>query len=366
MDSHFNGYKVKYDLLNKSMLPIIRSQYVNSINIFINLDDLFHLMHNPMVNNEFQVCGQEAPKQLIANIFNLIGHYRYWCVKNHYECKVYAIYTSTLRSFKNNVYNVKYREKFKNINSDENASYYFVNNAIKLAMPMLHIISKYIPYIYVIDSKYLEPSMIPLFISENVHSADWNILISRDPYDLQYSYKNKWSMITPKGEFSKLITQTGIWNYINQRERVYSEEVDLHYPYPLYILSRAVVGDSYRSIPRLRKIGWKTLFKYLDQIMEENPAASETTLKLKLLEKIKGKSLLSNDTINDNLNTVNIELQLEAMLELDKVLITSQINDVPDYDNLQELNRIQFMKYPLNLQFLCNTSAINQHKSPFD
>ena len=54
------------------------------------------------------------------------------------------------------------------------------------------------------------------------------------------------------------------------------------------------------------------------------------------------------------------------MLELDKTLIISQLNDVPDYDNLQELNRIQFMKYPLNIQFLCNTKTINSKTSPFD
>ena len=366
MDSHFNGYKVKYELLNKYMLPITRAQYVNSVNIFINLDDLFHMLHNPMINNEFQVCGQDAPKQMISNIFNLIGHYRYWCIKNHYECKIYAIYTSTIRSFKNNVYNIKYREKFKNVNAEENANYYFVNNAIQLAMPMLQIISKYIPDIYIIDSKYLEPSMIPAYIAEEVHQADWNILISRDPYGLQYSYRSKWSMITPKGEYSRFINQTGIWDYVNYKERVYNEDIDLRYPYSLYILARATVGEKYRSIPRLRKIGWKTLFKFLDQIMEENPSTSETTLKIKLIEKIKGKSSLTNREINDNLNTVNVDLQREAMLELDKVLINNQIVDVPDYDNLQELNRIQFMKYPLNLQFLCNRSAITTHKSPFD
>ena len=194
MDSHFNGYKVKYDFLNRYMVPICNSQIVKSMNIFINLDDLFHLMHNPLVNTEFHICGKDAPKQLISNIFNLIGHYRYWAIKNHYQCKVFAIYTTTSRSFKNNVYIANYRERFKIINAPENASCYFVNNAIDTAMPMLQIISKYIPDVYLIDSKYLEPSMLPLYIADEVYPADWNILVSRDSYDLQYSYRNKWSL----------------------------------------------------------------------------------------------------------------------------------------------------------------------------
>ena len=364
MDSHFNGYKVRYEMLNDSMLPICRSQLVKSLNIFINLDDLFHLMHNPMIDSEFQICGKDAPKQLISNIFNLIAHYRYWAIKNHYTCKVYAIYTASIKYFKNNIYIPKYRDMFKNINAIENSGCYFVNSALDAAYPLLSIISKYIPDIYIIDSKYLEPSMIPLYLSYEF-PADWNIFISRDSYDLQYSYRNKWSLITPKGDYSRVVNQDGIWDYINFKEKVFKDPITLRYPYSLYIISKSVVGDRYRSVPRLRKIGWKTLFKFLDQIMEENPGAGETTLKLKLIEKIKGRSKLTNSDINDNLNVVNIELQKDAMMEIDKTLINSQIIDVPDYDSLNKINSIQFMKYPLNLKFLCNIQNINI-KTPFD
>ena len=367
MDSHFNGYKARYDIMNKYMIPICNSQIVKSMNIFINLDDLFHTLHNPLINNEFQICGKDAPKQFISNVFNLIGHYRYWALKNHYDSKVFCIYTSTIRSFKNNIYIPEYRNKFKKINAIENAGCYFINNTLESSLPMLQIIAKYIPDVYMIDSKYLEPSMIPLFISDEINKMDWNILVSRDPYDLQYSYRNKWNMLIPKGDYSMVVNQTGIWEYVNRKEKVFKDDsLVLNYPYELYILAKSIVGDNYRSIPRLRRIGWKTLFKYLDQIMEENPSASPTTLKLKLIEKVKGKSGLTNEMINDNLNSINIDLQKEAMLEIDKTLITSQIIDVPDYDNLQELNRTQFMKYPLNLQFLCNENVANKPKSPFD
>lgn len=365
MDSHFNGYKIKYDMLDKYMLPICRSQIVTSINIFINLDDLFHMLHNPLINSEFQICGRDAPRQLISNIFNLIGHYRYWAIKNHYTVKVFAIYTTTIRSFKNNIYIPEYRKHFKMINAQENASCFFVNSAIQSAMPLIPILSKFIPDVYVIDSKYLEPSMIPLYIYNNEYEASWNILVSRDPYDLQYAYRNKWSLVAPKGENSMVVNQKGIWNYVNFKERVYEEKENLTYPYELYVLAKAIVGDKYRSIPRLRRVGWKTLFNFLNQIMEENPSASDTTLKIKLIEKIKGKSLLTNEDFNRNLNAINIDLQENNMIELDKVLIRDQIIDVPDYENLQEFVRENLSDYPLNLQFLCNTIS-SKTSTPFD
>ena len=150
------------------------------------------------------------------------------------------------------------------------------------------------------------------------------------------------------------------------KERVFKEEVDLKYPYELYILAKAVVGDRYRSIPRLRRIGWKTLFKMLDQVMEENPGAGNTTLKLKLIEKVKGKSSLTNEMINANLNAINIELQKDSMMKIDRTLVDDQIIDVPDYNNLQEMNRTKFMEYPINLQFLCNTKERTGPMTPFD
>lgn len=368
MDAHFHAYCIKYELLDKFIYPIAKSQIIKTMNIFISLDDLLHSLHNPPMNAQFQVAGRDAGKQLVSNIINTIAHYRYWAIKHHIVVKVFAIHTSTIRSFKNNIHLPKYRQHFKDINKIEHTSCYFVNTAIQESLPILQIISKYTPGIYIIDSKYLEPSMIPLYISEELSNADWNLLISRDTYDLQYSYRQKWSMLSPNKDFVNIIDREGIWNYVNIRERVYKDvdgKKNLLYPFELYILSKAVVGDKYRSIPRLRKIGWKTLFNYLDQIIEENPGASVTTLKIKLIEKIQTHAKkVTNEVFNANLSCINIDLQKESMLEIDKTLIYSQIIDIPDYDNLQEMNRTRFMKFPLNLKFLCNQSV--NTTTPFD
>lgn len=365
MDVHFNSYKVRYDVLDSYMIPIKRSQIINSVNIFVSLDDLFHGLHKPSVNNEFQVCGQDAPKQFISNIFNLLAHYRYWAIKRmRMNCKVYGVFTSTLRSFKNNIYVPNYRKHFKDINSETNATNYFVNETIRSSLPLIEVISHYIPDVYVVDSKYLEPSMIPIYINNDIYRADWNILISRDTYDLQYVYKNKWGLISPKGEHTQILTTTNMWDYINIKDRVYLEEAHLHYPYQLYDLAKALVGDKYRSIPRLRRIGWKTLFKYFDTIMEEYDSSSIVLSRDKLLELIVAKQI-TNDMVNDNLNAIDVELQYKTMMEVDKQAILVQLEDIPDYENLKLLNQRQFHQYPLNLQFLTD-HIVEKKRSPFD
>lgn len=368
MESYFHGYSIKYETLDKWMYPLSRTTRIKSINIFISLDDLFHSFHNEPVNGIFQMAGQDAAIQLVSYTINLIAHYRFWAIKHNLSVKVFGIFTSTLRSFKNNVYIPNYRKYFKMKNSMECTSCYFVNTAIQAGIPVIQTIAKYTPGIYIIDSKYLEPSMVPLYIAEDLYKADWNILISKDTYDVQYAFKNKWSMLSPKRNFMSVVDRKGVWNYVAMKDNAFkqSEFEGLHllYPFELFILAKAVVGDKYRSIPRLKRFGWKTVFKYLDAIMEENKDASITTLKIKFIEMMKKKNI-TNQELNCNLSSINIDRQKESMLEIDRSLIYSQIVDIPDYDNLQEINRTRFMQYPLNLKFLCNNSKMMQG-NPFD
>lgn len=370
MDVHFNSFKVTYETLNKFMRPVRDSQYVKSMNIFINLDDFFHKLHQPLINNEFQLAGDGASKQFISNIFNLIAHYRWWGISSM-RCdnvKVYAFFTSSSKNFKNSIYIPDYRNHFIEINATANAANHFVNTAIKSSLEILKVISNYIPNVYCIDTKYLEPSVLPLYIQNEVNSADWNILISRDTYDLQYAYRDKWFVIPPKGDNTIVVNQTGLWNYINIKERVNRME-ELHYPYQLYLISKAIVGDKYRSIPKLRRIGWKTLFKCLDELISKFPDASDTILIDELVKMMKGKNILDAQMRN-NLYTTNIELQIETMISVDRAMIDSQLMDIIDYENLKTLNQKynQFNKYPINLKFLCDEFVSNKKKikTPFD
>lgn len=368
MDVHFNMYKVKYRILDGIIDPIRKSQYINSINIFINLDDFFHSMHKPTVDQQFHIAGQDATKQFMSNIINLIAHYRYWgAIKKGMKCKVYAYYTSYTNSFKNRIYINDYRKHFRSINSKENAAFFFLNTALHSGMEVLPTILNYVPDVYVIDSKYLESSIIPLYIYDNVSKADWNFVISRDTYDLQYTYRDKWSVVAPKGEASISLDKLNIWNYVNERERIYSEYVDLHYPNELYIWAKALVGDKYRSIPRLRKLGWKTVFKFLNEVMETYGDSSPVILQEEFIKLLVGKKVSQEEWMN-NLYTISIPLQVENIMNIDETAIKVQIQDIPDLASLQKLNRETFYNYPLNLEFLCNElkDISKKNKNPFD
>lgn len=366
MDIHFNMYKVKYARLNQYFQTIKNSQPIHSINIFINLDDFFHSIHRPLTNNEFQMCGSNASKQLLSNLFNLLGHYYNWGIRHQQvPTRVFGVYTSTIRSFKNRIYLPDYRKRFRDNMDPMNTSYYFINEAIRDTMPLLTVTSNYIPNLYMIDSKYLEPSMIPFYLEEEVYPGDWNILISRDVYDVQYAYKDRWTLISPKGDNSYILNRGMIWNYVNNREKIFKEERSLQYNHELYVFVKAVIGDTYRAIPRLRKIGWKTIFKYLDEMQEKYGEHANRVLEEDFLIKMLQAKSVDRNSFENNFAATDVALQKKVMMEIDRSCIDSQLLDIPDYDNVAELNRTKLYKFPMNLDQIFSDTKYPLHRTPF-
>lgn len=355
MDVHFNAYKAKYDILNDYLKIIQDSRYIHTVNIFLNLDDVFHNLHRPLVNNEFQVAGFEAKKQVVSNTMNLIAHYKQWCARKKIHARVFGIYTTRLRAFKNNIFVKDYRKKFITITNPVNTQYYFINDAIRIAIPIIKNIGDYIEDIFIIDSKYLEPSIIPLYLSEyeKFKDSDWNFLISRDPYDFQYAYRDNWTLVSPKGENTTIVNQGNLWHYIGLRENVYDEKNNYHpefYHHNIYPLALAVAGNKFRNIPRLKRVGWKTIFQYLDQCTE-NQTDYLSIVSSRFMELLEKKHVSFED-LDNNLACVSIDRQVSTMNEIDITSIIDQLKYVTDHEALNTINDLYFSKYPLNIQFL--------------
>jgi hypothetical protein len=341
---------------------ILKSQRINSINIFINLDDVFHSLHKPFVNDNFQTCGINASKQLVSNVFNLIAHYKQWGSRKFENCKVYAIYTSSYGNFKNDIYIPNYRKKYKDYINKLNTKYFYVNEAIKDSYKLMAIISKYIKDIYVIDSHYVEPSTIPLYISNEINPAMWNLYISRDIFDLQYSYRDRWTLMVPRGDNSSIVNKNNLWEYIALKEKVTNQKN--YYDPKLYTFALALTGDSYRNIPRLKRVGWKTLFGIFNELedfyKEEIQNLSYTTIESHIVNILLNGKIDMND-LNNNLNVCDLDFQVKNFGEVDKSAMLPQFADILDLESLNELNKLHFRNYPINLPFL-----ISVKQSPHD
>ena len=353
MDAFFNAYKARYELLDNHFDQIQRTQHINSIDIFINLDDMLHKLHRPNVEHEFELCGIEAPNQCTSNIINIAAHYKMWAAKRKYPCRVFLIYTSSRGHFKNSMYVLDYRKHFGEITDLDSMKFSLVNSAVNKSILIAKSICNYVTDVHMIDSLYLEPSIIPWFLKEETEVVNyhWSILVSRDNYDLQYAYKDRWTFVSPKGDNTRMVTRSNLWKYIGDREHVEWEKFHTDmYHHDLFPLAITVVGDRYRNIPRLKRIGWKTVFKYLDEITAESTISGNVIVN-RFLELLQSKGVPS-DSIQSNFNVTSVASQVATMTPIMKTGILNQMRFVSDLDALTTINEVYFSKFPINIPFL--------------
>ena len=362
MDSHFNAYKAKFEVLDKYVQGITQSQYIRSMDIFVNLDDVFHNMHRPVVNKEVQLCGIHASLQCASNIINLLAHYKQWAAKKKIKARVFGIYTSSMVGFKNSIYLPAYRDHHKTISDPKNQAYFFVNDAVMNAIPIAQNIVDYVDNVFIINSRYLEPSIIPLWLKNmGIANYDWGMIVSRDHYDLQYAYRDRWIYVSPKGENTRVINRSNMWKYLGEREHV----IDIghnasFYHHNIFPLALAVAGNKLRTIPRLHRIGWKTLFKYLDTVTEKETDSLQI-VSSRFLDLLSKKGVTESQ-IQKNLATVGLDTQVSVMNDIDGALIRDQLKFVSDYEALSTINTMYFDQFPINIPFL---TASYDSKSPF-
>lgn len=347
MDRIFHAYKMRYQYINKILLPLRASKNIRTVNIFINLDNFFHRMHSSTTDKEFQMYGSNSGIQLVGNIVNLIGHYKHWAVKEHLQPKIYIYYTNN-KNFKNQLILSKYRDTFINEMNINNPKYFFINKAICDGIRILPIIIKYMPHVYQINTDYIEPSIIPYYIAKN-NPCDLNILVSRDEYEYQYAYMDKWVFLKPNGDNSNIITAGTLWEYIKYRNHI---NTNIHFNPETYLWAKTILGDKYRNIPKLTRTSWITIIKYLATVDNEYSNGIPYEIQqAKLAEYITIRKITDTD-FNNNLYCTSVKHQAEALQESDKIIIESQLEDLFDVVGLQSVCRELFKQTPINLSFI--------------
>lgn len=358
MDFYFHARQVKFDVLHKLIGPIIRTHQIQNVNVFINLDDILHKLHNPQIDKDLTVSKSNTIVRLTSDIINLAAHYREYMMREGWNTKVYLFYTSSTKGpFRNTVYRHSYRDHFININANTNQNYAHLNMAIPGVLSLTKSIVQYIEGVYLIDSSFIEPSVAPMILN-SLYPADFNFIVTRDEYDYQYVIYPGWAIIYADSDEDKsaLITSYNLWNFIATKEKIDKEKFSLNYQASLYPFALSIIGNKYRGIPKIRKCGWVTVLKVIDDLSKEPSGISSVSLREKAVDKLRGKSKVTMEDINANLACTDIYMQFTRFhVESNPSIqadFSTQMIDIPDYENLLTVDRIYFKDYHLNIPFL--------------
>ena len=287
----------------------------------------------------------------MANLLNLVGHYKNWAVKEHMQPIIFLVYT-TARVFKNAMRIQNYRDYYRQITDNMNPNFYHVNAAIVGSYSILQVMTKYIPGVYAIDTNYLEPSIVPYYLSTKFQ-VDYNLLVSRDEYDLQYVAFPNWAVISPKGDNSRFIIKSNLWAHVEKREEL-TQAAQLHPE--VFLWAKTILGDKYRSIPKLTRTGWKTVLKYLQEVQAFETTDEVRDVQLhRLLQYVESRKI-ENTSFETNLYCTSVQQQVNALLDTDKAMIHHQLTDLEDLQALYQVNSTIFKEFPINLNFLLRSA----------
>lgn len=363
MDIYFNAMKIKFDDLNAITSPVFDMNKIQSANLFINLDDFNSRFKNVHINQEFQCCGAGAFKQYASNVLNLAAHYRQWLHRKNVKSRIFLYMTTAAGGFTPSSLVNGYRSKYIEKCSLSNADCYYVNMTVNGGFDLIKDMVDYIDGVYLIDSKGEEPSVIPYLIAKE-SPADWNFILSKDRVEMQYCIYDRFSILYPSSTYGARVINSGnLWSFIAEKESVTALHAS-QYDARLYPVVLGIVGDRARSVQKVKKIGWRSIFEYLEKIWESNQDHSIVAMIDALDKKITSKGTDPETQYTDNMLALSMKANYDSMSRSSKEYILMQLTDIPDIESLNQINRdpMIFGNYPINIGFLTEQNVTNRPK----
>lgn len=271
IDAIFNLRKVKFSKLDVLFSDLEIKEMVQKVNIFINLESLFRKIHNKYVEEQLIALQKKELKEfhmnLISNVLNLAAHYRLYFNKNKIGTNI-VFYIQEMDKYVNlnNVqYCKNYRKSFIRKYTDH-PELVTVNNVIRSTLNALDTIVTYVEDVYLVSSDRVESSVIPLaLIDGKVLDGNLNLMVTTDPYDMQYVNKN-FVIIYPAGEESMIVTKKNLFDVFRINE-ILTVEGSL----PTYLLTfiLSVIGDKNRGIDKVKGTSFNKVFKTLLKVYDK-------------------------------------------------------------------------------------------------
>ena len=343
IDPIFNMYKTKFTVLDQLHLL---DPTKNKVRVFINLEMVLKTLLSARNNNQLYAEGDpnDAKLSIISNIVNLGQHYRLYFAKYRKKSEIYIYCNYPHDRFKNSDFIIGYRSYYVNkVLKNDNCLY--IIKALEDAFQFLKVLGKYVDGVYLITENSVESSVIPYIIKEN--SSDetdhvQDIIVSNTKYDLQY-VNHGFSVLYPMGDDSTVINQT---NVVDKLKDICRVKTDINIPPSFIPFIISMIGDRYKSIPKMAGVGLSTVLKTIDMGITKKLITTSTT-NIEMLSNIIREQ--HREAFVNNYKCVDINLQYNRLSKSDIHRILSNIEDKFDDNALRTINERYFQMHPLML-----------------
>lgn len=349
----FTSLKIRYKDLDDYLTSSQNYEMNDKVNVFLNFESI--MKHITMILNlqEKIMVQKEFEKIIISNTINYIAHYKRFFVNNTFDTRVY-LYMTDLDS--DNFHERNYNEDFRSyylMKYNSNPKFTLLANKLRHdIIKEVKTLCNFIPNAYFIVSKNIDSSLVPLIIG-NESKDRKNVIISSDPYEMQYTFIDGYDDYYIKRNPTEIRTISGKEGFINVYNKTEVNTCDLarfYDTYPLFCSLLSSYGDKKRSIDNLSGVGIVSLSKLIESGVSSNVIQKSSSTP-EVLGDIFHDTDLKDEFINNFYCTSFLNMYKE-LTQADKSSITNQIIDRRDDNAFTTLNRTTFANYPLIIEGL--------------
>jgi hypothetical protein len=340
-----NSKKIKYSVLN----PLIQNNLpkeTKEVNVFISLECILKQFYNPKVNEIMNSLEVPEKYLLSSELINVVAHYRHFFWSRFGLPSSYFVYYSTEKATYNMLEVDGYRDSFYEKRVDNTLEYGSLNKMIKENLKLSNLLSEYLPNIYFIDTKDMEPAALTDFIIKNNQDDGLtNIVLSNNQIDYQLVNNDKTFAITLQSDDSKVIRRENLMSLFLKNSKKKSKTV---LSPDFYVPVFAISGHKAFNIDGLKGMGKIKTINVLEKALADGDISNTNYKSLNLVSK---KLFPSDDaeTVISNFNVLKYENLCAHMTPKQLDNIRSQIENKSDNQSLMEINHQYYEKYPLQL-----------------
>jgi len=345
MEKILNSKKIRYEILNSLFSKI--PKHITTVTMYIDVFSIINNLYNPQVLENISAFNDEKSFIFSSNLINLAAHFRnYFATRKQFYTN-FVFYYSTEKSEKELGVYPDYRKEFYTKRLDNNSEFILMNNLIRENLKLCEILSNYLPHIYFVNTKELNPNLVPHHFIQCQEKDEMSIIYSNDKLQMIHCLQNKDTyLLTSSFGNVNLYSQMDLVELYNNKENYEINPQLLPYMF-------AFSGNKKYSVEGCKGYAELKTCKFFKKLLDQN-VISNINYKEPSIFLNEIKNSISPEQYHILERNISLFHFPSMYMELtDKeILSTFTVKDLQDMKSLVEINAERYEKYPLHLEEL--------------
>jgi len=345
MEKILNSKKIRYEILNSifSKLP----QNITTVTMYIDVFSIINNLYNPNVLENISAFNDEKSFIFSSNLVNLAAHFRnYFATRKQLYTNFVFFYSTEVSEKELDIY-PDYRKEFYTKRLDNNSEFIIMNNLIKNNLNLCQILTDYLPHIYFVNTKKINPNLVPYHFIKSQESDEISIIYSNDKVQMLNCLQNKNTYL--------LTSNYGNVNLYNQNDfiELYDKKNDNNINPQLLPYLFAFSGNKKYSIDGIKGYAETKTCNFFRKMLDKNIISNINYKEISMfLNEIKDSITPEQYHILErNIHLFHLPTMYDS-LSNSEIISTFNVKDLQDMKSLVEINAEYYEKYPLHLEEL--------------